>query len=362
MLFIINTTNGFIIHQPKKYALLHKNIQFQSTKADTLTSLSPSIALKFNKLKESNFSKYISNHVDNQLFFDSLVGQCILEDRWDDYITLLVSIDDDMNELVCYCTLQACVNEGYVLKAYDLLQNNTLTAQPTMEMYNLVINSLCKERKYWRKSIHLLDQIPCGDTDKILKMHNTIISTCSTMKDAKSALQLLKSLKSQDNIHPDVISYNSVMNACIKAPHFSKQALKTFDEMLMDGVVSPDVITYTCAIRACTQTKSIKRALSLFQVAKDKGLPLDVHIYTAIINACSKSGKYYSRKAIDLFYEMEHDYIQPNAFTYSVVIGACGNSHQWELALQLFDEMKANKRLRLDVIVYNNVISALSKT
>lgn len=98
--------------------------------------------------------------------------------------------------------------------------------------------------------------------------------------------------------------------------------------------------------------------MSLLQVVKDKGLPLDTYCYTAVIDACAKAKMW--RKALVLMDEMQQQGIEPSEVTYSVTISACGNGGQWKKALDLLQLMKS-KGMTINVITYNAALTALSK-
>jgi len=96
----------------------------------------------------------------------------------------------------------------------------------------------------------------------------------------------------------------------------------------------------------------------LFQVAKDKQLPLDTYCYTAAIDACAKASD--GQKAINLLDEMNAKGIKSSSVTYSAVITACGNSGEWRKAMDMLDVMKT-KKMSINLITYNSAITALSK-
>jgi pentatricopeptide repeat domain-containing protein 1 len=96
----------------------------------------------------------------------------------------------------------------------------------------------------------------------------------------------------------------------------------------------------------------------LFQVVKDKKLPLDTYCYTAAIEACSKGGLW--QKAIMLLHEMEENGIVPSEVTFNVVITACGNGGQWKKAMELLSVMR-RRQIPVNLYVYNAAITALSK-
>ena len=166
-------------------------------------------------------------------------------------------------------------------------------------------------------------------------------------------------MKSDGNgIRPDVVSYNSVISACANTARW-KEALEVLDQCYREPGVTPNIFTYTSAMRACAKGGKSQRALSLLQVVKDKGLPLDSYCYTAVMDACAKGGLW--KKALELFDEMEEKGIEPTEVTYSVTISALGNGMQWERALWLLNVMR-DKKMSVNLITYNAAITALAKS
>ena len=108
------------------------------------------------------------------------------------------------------------------------------------------------------------------------------------------------------------------------------------------------------AIRACAKGGKTGRALALFQVAKDKKMPLDSYLYTAVIEACDW------QRSLKFLAEMEEKGIEPSEVTYSVAIKACGLGGQWQKALELLETMR-RKEMPISLFVYNAAITAISK-
>jgi pentatricopeptide repeat protein len=93
-------------------------------------------------------------------------------------------------------------------------------------------------------------------------------------------------------------------------------------------------------------------------VAKDKRLPLDTYIYTAVIEAVAKSKMW--QKALCIFEEMQAVGLLPSEVTYSVMITACGNGGQWEKSMEFLDLMR-KRGMQVNLITNNAAIAALAK-
>lgn len=313
--------------------------------------------------------------------------------------------------------IETCVNAEQPDAAVRVLKSAVRCGiTPSLYSFELVIGLLCSdhnnahnaagdnslpyERNDWRQALQLLDWTDQLSVPKTLPICNAVLVAMSRAGEVAQAKNLLNKMMKKATIprinhnrpkrdhsdnpmelyaKPNVVSYNSVIAACIKAGRW-EEALKYSDLCLRAPGVRADTYTYTHSIRACAKLGRLDRALSLWQVAKDRKLPLDAHAYTSIIHACSikqqqttsssQKNNYPNNatvvigwtKALELLQEMENRNIQPTEVTYSAVIHACGNAGQWEKALSLFDQMKLRQHVLVPSrITYNGVLTALSR-
>jgi pentatricopeptide repeat protein len=181
--------------------------------------------------------------------------------------------------------------------------------QPTVYAFELVISALSKKLQ-WRRALQLLDVMDELQIPKTVVTYNTVISACARAREVGTAKSLLVKMR-KEGIKPNVLSFNSVISACASTSRW-KDALAVLDQMHREPGVTPDIYTYTNAMRyvtvvtvgdkynktcfnlfhlflirnrrACAKGGKTSRALTLLQVAKDKGLPVDSYCYTAVID------------------------------------------------------------------------------
>ena len=116
--------------------------------------------------------------------------------------------------------------------------------------------------------------------------------------------------------------------------------------------------------------KHLKKAKNLWKIKgilnsidvmgqENPSLAVDVFHLTAAMTTMNRRGR--TADALDIFQNGFAKYgVEPNAFSYSAAITACEKERQWELALELFDEMQ-HRGVSPDVVTYSSVISACEK-
>ena len=163
----------------------------------------------------------------------------------------------------------------------------------------LVLSSLSKQGR-WRDALQLLEYteiLSLPDRAKIpltVVQYNTVLTCLARSKQVGQCQRLLQRLQdrsrsNQNNnndsspISPDEISYNAVIGACASIGKW-REALAVLDECYKEPDFEPNIYIFTNAMRACAKGGNIPKALSLLQVVKDKGLPVDSYCYTAVID------------------------------------------------------------------------------
>jgi pentatricopeptide repeat domain-containing protein 1 len=255
--------------------------------------------------------------------------------------------------------IECCVNANQAEQALQVLQSCLTRSHltPTPYSFELVILALTRTLQ-WRRALRLLDSMYEYNVPRNLQIYNAILSALSKAREPEQAKTLLVQMRKRDGIAPDIVSFNSALAACANTPHRWRDALSILDQAHRQPGVTPDLYSYTNAIRACAKGGQIEKALTLFQVVKDKKLNPDAYTYAAAIEACAKAKMW--EKALGLVQEMESRGVNPTEFIYSITIQACGAAGQWQKAVELLETMQ-NKNIPINLYVYNAAITALAK-
>ena len=163
--------------------------------------------------------------------------------------------------------------------------NNAKKPKPSTYTFDIVFSALTiNDRRgiYYKQAVELLDGMINLNIPIPIEMFNRVISSCAKAKQMKTAMHVFSKMK-QQRVQPDTVTYNSLISACANQG-LTDEAFKLLNECKRQENCQPDVITYTNTIRACGRSRMSKNALKLLADAKAESIPLDVFLYTALID------------------------------------------------------------------------------
>ncbi|GLC52282.1 hypothetical protein PLESTB_000604700 [Pleodorina starrii] len=100
-----------------------------------------------------------------------------------------------------------------------------------------------------------------------------------------------------------------------------------------------DVFPYTAMISLCSSNRrDMEVALALSREMVARGVPRNVHTFSALMNVCIKAGQH--QAALDVWRELQDAGCRPNVVTYNTLIDAYGKTGQWTEALKVLARMK----------------------
>ena len=176
-----------------------------------------------------------------------------------------------------------------------------------------------------------------------------------------------------ENFRPNQATANTVITAWARSgrPDASIRAEAILQKM--EAYCQPDIITYNSVLNACSATGNYKLVLDVFRRLKDNTtVEADTISYNTVISAAAKT---YTRdgaiQATELLEEMETLYnqgkrhLRPTAFTFSAAMNAWSKSNseeQADRAYELFQRMLQAAKVgklsgNIDVVVVTTLIS-----
>ena len=91
-------------------------------------------------------------------------------------------------------------------------------------------------------------------------------------------------------------------------------------------------------ISQCGSQQFLRRGLELVAEMKGRGITLNVHTYSALMNVCVKANEL--DLARDVFCQMRDEGCQPNLVTYNILIDVHVKKGNWQEAVNVLDSLE----------------------
>ena len=161
----------------------------------------------------------------------------------------------------------------------------------------------------------------------------------------------------QDGPQPNTFSYTAAITACAHVRD-ATTALQLLKGMSSVGL-SADGAAYGAAMDALIRSDRLSEAFELLQPMQEAGVPVTVDVWTHLLAGCYRVGDL--ERAWDTWDHMNRYHCEPDAVAYSVMIAACARADRYERANNLYEEM-----LREGVypthVTYNAMIYAAGRS
>lgn len=154
----------------------------------------------------------------------------------------------------------------------------------------------------------------------------TMYSKFNLMEEAEKVFRIIEG--------KDVISWNTFIAGCSHCMDHEK-GLRFFKEMSNENIVTPDEFTFASVLAASAGLASIHHGKQIHGHLIRAKLNQDVGLGNALVNMYAKCG------SIDYAYKLFNRMPHHNLVSWNTIITAYGNHGQGEMALELFEQMKA---------------------
>ncbi|WIA39598.1 hypothetical protein OEZ86_005682 [Tetradesmus obliquus] len=175
----------------------------------------------------------------------------------------------------------------------------------------------------------------------------------------KQALKLLEVMwQCGGELAPDIVSYNTVMKACGNAQQ-TDTAFQLYHHMQQRGI-QPTVATYGTLITIASEAQAYGRVKESWGWLQASGLPVHITCVNSYLTALIKEDNWDC--AVELFQELKANRlgVRPNSVTYNILMSACLACDKPQTVKVLFDEMLSCS-LSPSLISYNTLLHAYAK-
>ena len=211
--------------------------------------------------------------------------------------------------------------------------------------YGCLINA-CIKNNDLNKAFELYESLKNESYEMNTILYTTLIKAYSKQKDINKVIEIFNTMKKSQNSKPNIITYNSIIDCCIKCDKF-KLAYEYFQEMLFDinntseNSIRPDIVTFSTLIKGEINNKCFGNARKLMQKLLEYNyIKLDCVLLNTLLDGCDKCHCY--EEALDIFNIFKNKNIACNMMTYSILMKICGKLNDFDNSYKLLNEMKEN--------------------
>ncbi|KAL9241620.1 hypothetical protein vseg_015711 [Gypsophila vaccaria] len=165
------------------------------------------------------------------------------------------------------------------------------------------------------------------------------IIECMKEKPSKTTKNMRSRRDWDPTLQPDVVIFNSVLNACVPTQHW-KGVAWVFQE-LRKGGLQPNSATYGLAMEVMLQSSKYDQVHQLFEKMKRSGKSPNALTYKVLVRTFWNEGKI--DEAINIVRKMEQSGVMGSASVYYELVCCLCNKGRWEEAMI---EIKKLKKLR----------------
>jgi pentatricopeptide repeat protein len=279
----------------------------------------------------------------------------------------------------------------------DLYESGEVDEPPNVVSYSTVLDGYARSTKPWASARaenllqRMLEKHRDGDVSVVPNSvsFNSVIFSHMKIGNIQAAESLLRLMHEEylrhgnKDIRPTLETYSTVLSGLAKshrkdAGERAEKLLKYVKDMAEAGDLdnAPDVVLYNTVLECWAKSsvpESPVRAKYILDTMVDDGVTPDVISFNTVIHCMAKSNQL--EVAEGLLKKMEQAGVHANVITYNTLLSAYvtavsskkhGNfpdtaklTHRVE---QLFDRLKLDSRVSVDVVTYNTVLNFYSRT
>jgi len=192
-----------------------------------------------------------------------------------------------------------------VVNAYSKADNPRAAEQvfgemkeaPHLAMLTSIMNAwVCQGNA--EQAMRVFRQIPFPTT------YTTLLSAHAKCDNAREAEALLRNMVTFDdeNIHPNVVSFTSVLDCWSKS---GEKGAVDHALSILSSLPEPDAFSYSCMMNACIKEGNLSKVKDLFGQTQSQGIAIDANLQVLLMTAYAKEGN--AERTEELLDEMEHE-------------------------------------------------------
>ncbi|KAJ8437983.1 hypothetical protein Cgig2_033716 [Carnegiea gigantea] len=222
--------------------------------------------------------------------------------------------------------------------------------------FNILIKGLCRARQVDKAFRFFEDMSSFGLFPDVIT-YNIIIDGLCKANEVHKAQELLREVRSRNDISPDVITYTSIISSLCKLGKMEEASL-LLHEMISAGI-RPTIVSFNTLIDGFGKVGDMESVSDMYEKMLFMGCYPDVVTFTSRIDGYCRIGQV--DEALGLLREMIHRNLSPNEYTFSILINALCKENRIKEACDFLENLKLRKIIP-EPFMYNPIIDGLCKS
>ncbi|KAI7883395.1 uncharacterized protein EV154DRAFT_522725 [Mucor mucedo] len=299
---------------------------------------------------------------------------------------------DALDELIWRILVNQDISKAH--QVLDTVQAKYADKVDVNEMVFVNLMNAYRRQKNYHESLKLFEKLlEEKNTRPTIKSFNAVLQIFAVQGSADRASYIFETMNHLGVI-PDISSYTELIRA---NAHNLKTCIYYYNKMRQNEL-KPNVYTYSALIEASSRRNDIKSVLEWFQTMLDENVQPNQVVISCILKSLSKQHSEYPNMpeaviqiahqaamagiktdaalytillkmqaesigiegALKIHRDMLAQSVEPNAYTYTILINACGKFRMPETAEKIFDLMKNSARHQPNTVTYTVLMDAWS--
>ena len=308
------------------------------------------------------FEHVRQNSKPDEILYNCIMDACLRFNKVDKMLELY----KEMLEMNIKPSSVTC---GIIIKAYGMKGdlNSALQVYYQMKKDNIPISNVtygclinvCIKNNNINKVFELYESLSKEGIEMNTILYTTLIKAYSKIKNLPKILEIFEKMKNSQNYKPNIITYNTIIDCCIKCHNF-QLAYNYYDDLLKN--LKPDIVTFSTLIKGEIQTnKNFPNARKLLDnMLKFDYIKLDCILLNTLLDGCEKCGYY--NEAKELFNLFKSKNVEMNMMTYSILMKIYGLLNDYDGSVKLLQEINSNKNIKMNLIIITCFIKTCFST
>ncbi|KAJ3673913.1 hypothetical protein LUZ60_005905 [Juncus effusus] len=258
----------------------------------------------------------------------------------------------------CNSLLSSLLRNGLLPDALKVFDKMIHSEMATAHSYTLVLKALARIEGC-NKALalfHKLEGVNNSTREFDIMVFNTMLSICARVKNWVESEKLWRKL-SKSSLKGTLLTYDLLISTFVQCG-CAELAFEAYHELVRIRLV-PNENILKAIIATSTLEGNWELSLSLLNKMITSNIKPSLITFNSVINCLGKSG--HAELAFRVYKILQLNNLQPDIYTINALLSALYRSNRYSKAIKLFQGVKKQGKIKLNLHVYNVVLMIFRK-